>query len=95
MLFVIGEENSIADQFLLELRDRELQQDRQRFRYNLERLGEIMAYEVSKKLAVVSREVFTPLGKTTLKVLERQPVLITIMRAGLPYFAGFQNWDHS
>ena len=92
MLFVIGEENSIANQFLLELRDRGLQQDRQRFRYNLQRLGEIMAYEVSKKLAMVNREVLTPLGKTSLKVMEQQPVLITIMRAGLPYFAGFQNF---
>ena len=92
MPFVIGEENSIANQFLLELRDQRLQQDRQRFRNNLQRLGEIMAYEVSKKLRVVDREVLTPLGKTSLKVMERQPVLITIMRAGLPYFAGFQNF---
>src|SRR5258706_13194691 len=90
MLFVIGEQNSIANQFLLELRDRQVQQDRQRFRNNLQRLGEIMAYEVSKKLPAVGREVQTPLGKTSLKVMEQQPVLITIMRAGLPYFTGFQ-----
>ena len=92
MLFVIGEQNSIANQFLLELRDQRVQQDRQRFRNNLQRLGEIMAYEVSKKLPSVDREVLTPLGKTTLRVMERQPVLITIMRAGLPYFTGFQNF---
>jgi len=92
MLFVIGEQNSIANQFLSELRDQRVQQDRPRFRNNLQRLGEIMAYEVSKKLPMVDQVVLTPLGKTTMKVIERQPVLITIMRAGLPYFAGFQNF---
>jgi uracil phosphoribosyltransferase len=92
MLFVIGEQNSIANQFLSELRDQRVQQDRPRFRNNLQRLGEIMAYEVSKKLPMVDQVVLTPLGKTTMKVMERQPVLITIMRAGLPYFAGFQNF---
>ncbi len=92
MLFVIGEQNSIANQFLSELRDQRVQQDRPRFRNNLQRLGEIMAYEVSKKLPMVDQMVLTPLGKTTMKVMERQPVLITIMRAGLPYFAGFQNF---
>src|SRR6185295_13698223 len=92
MLFVIGEQPSIANQFLLELRDQHLQQDRQRFRNNLQKLGAIMAYEVSKKLPAVDREVLTPLGKTSLRVLERQPVLITIMRAGLPYFTGFHNF---
>jgi len=92
MLFVIGEQNSIANQFLSELRDQQVQQDRARFRNNLQRLGEIMAYEVSKKLPMVDQMVLTPLGKTTMKVMERQPVLITIMRAGLPYFAGFQNF---
>src|SRR5258706_9278838 len=92
MLFVIGEQNSIANQFLLELRDRRMQQDRQRFRNNLQRLGEIMAYEVSKKLPSVDREVLTPLGKTSLKVIGQQPVLVTILRAGLPYFTGFQNF---
>jgi uracil phosphoribosyltransferase len=92
MLFVIGEQPSIANQFLLELRDQHIQQDRQRFRNNLQKLGEIMAYEVSKKLPATEREVLTPLGKTSLKVLERQPVLITVMRAGLPYFTGFHNF---
>jgi uracil phosphoribosyltransferase len=92
MLFVIGEQSSLANQFLSELRDQLVQQDRARFRNNLQRLGEIMAYEVSKKLPMVDQVVLTQLGKTTMKVMERQPVLITIMRAGLPYFAGFQNF---
>jgi uracil phosphoribosyltransferase len=92
MLFVIGEQDSIANQFILELRDRQWQQDRGRFRHNLERLGEIMAYEVSKKLHYTRREILTPLGKSTLNIVERQPVLVSILRAGLPYFSGFQNF---
>ena len=92
MLFVIGEQNSVATQFLLELRDVKLQQDRLRFRRNLERLGEIMAHEVSKKLSYTSRLIQTPLGQATLNVIESQPVLISILRAGLPYFIGFQNF---
>ena len=92
MLFVIGKQNSIASQFLLELRHRQIQHDRVRFRRNLERLGEIMAYEISKQLSYAPKEVQTPLGKSTLNVPERQPVLIPILRAGLPYFTGFQNF---
>ncbi len=91
MLFVIGEQDSLANQFLLELRDQQLQQDRQRFRHNLERLGNIMAYEISKKLHYIGRDIQTPLGKSALNVPERQPVLVPILRAGLPYFLGFQN----
>ncbi len=91
-LIVLGEQNSIANHFLRGLRDKELQQDRMRFRKNLERLGEIMAFEISKKLNFVKIEVETPLGKSVLSVLERDPLLITILRAGLPYFSGFQNF---
>lgn len=91
-LFVIGEQNSIANHFLRGLRDKKLQQDRLRFRKNLERLGEIMAFEVSKKLSYVKKDVETPLGVSVLSVLESDPILITILRAGLPYFLGFQNF---
>ena len=63
-----------------------------RFRKNLERLGEIMAYEISKRLTYKSSEIETPLGASVLNVLERDPLLITILRAGLPYFSGFQNF---
>lgn len=92
MVFVIGEQDSVASQFLLELRDVKVQGDRPRFRRNLERLGEIMAYEVSKKLSYTRRPIQTPLGQSTLNVVASQPVLITILRAGLPYFTGFQNF---
>ena len=91
-LFVLSERNSIANHFLKGLRDKNLQQDRMRFRKNVERLGEIMAFEISKKLNYVRNEIETPLGKSVLNVLERDPILITILRAGLPYFSGFQHF---
>src|SRR6478609_10418527 len=95
MFFNIGEVNSIANQFLIELRDKSVQQDRLRFRRNVERLGEIMAYEISKKLNYTQRNVETSLGKLSIGA-PNPPVLITILRAGLPYFTGFQNFfDHS
>ena len=91
-LFVLGGQNSIANHFLIGLRDKNLQQDRMKFRTNVERLGEIMAFEVSKKLTYMAKEIETPLGKSVLNVLERDPILITILRAGLPYFSGFQHF---
>lgn len=91
MLYNLGEQNSIANQFLFELRDKVVQADRLRFRRNLERLGEIMAFEISKKLSFKKSEAQTPLGKASITTLAAEPVLITILRAGLPYFQGFQN----
>jgi len=92
MVFNLSEQNSIANQFLAELRDKQLQQDPMRFRKNLERLGEIMAYEVSKGLPYTTRAVETPLGHSRINVLKSEPILITILRAGLPYFQGFLNF---
>lgn len=92
MLFNLSEQHSIANQFILELRDKTLQQDRMRFRRNVERLGEVMAYEVSKKLSFMEQVVETPLGSSRIEVPKQQPVLITILRAGLPYFQGFLNF---
>lgn len=92
MIFVLNKNNSIANEFLLELRDKNLQQDRMRFRKNLERLGEIMAYEVSKSFLYKSAAVTTPLAQSSLEVFHTQPVLVTIMRAGLAYFQGFINF---
>jgi uracil phosphoribosyltransferase len=86
----IGASHSVASQFLLELRDKGIQQDRMRFRKNAERLGNIMAYEISRKLNYVAAEIQTPLKEHTQHILQQQPVLITIMRAGIPYFQGFQ-----
>ncbi|MBA4144871.1 MAG: uracil phosphoribosyltransferase [Cytophaga sp.] len=91
MVFNIGEKNTIANQFLAELRDKLIQQDRLRFRRNMERLGEIMAYEISQRLSYREKMVNTPLGKSPLFIPE-PPVLITILRAGLPYYHGFQHF---
>jgi len=90
MLFVLEDQNSIASQFMGELRDKRVQDDPLRFRTNLQRLGGIMAYEVSKKLAYRTKEIETPLEKATVRELKEQPVLLTILRAGIPYFNGFQ-----
>jgi uracil phosphoribosyltransferase len=91
-VFVLNKENSVANQFLIELRDKNIQQDRMRFRQNLTRLGEVMAYEISKKLAYHQVVVETPLKKTQSFAIKQQPVLITVLRAGLPYFQGFLNY---
>ncbi len=91
-VFVLNKENSVANQFLIELRDKNIQQDRMKFRQNLTRLGEVMAYEISKKLAYHQVVVETPLKKTHSFAIKQQPVLITVLRAGLPYFQGFLNY---
>ena len=90
-LFMLSERQSIANEFLAELRDQSLQKDRMRFRRNMERLGELLAYEVSKNLPYEERKVQTPLGQTSLRLLKEYPVLITILRAGIPFHQGFLN----
>jgi len=92
MLFVLNKTNTIGNQFLAEMRDVVTQQDRLRFRKNQERMGEILAYEISKKLKYVPVEVQTPLGTATVEVPESYPVLATILRAGLPFHQGFMNF---
>jgi uracil phosphoribosyltransferase len=91
-MFILNSTLSIANQFLLELRDAAIQKDRLRFRKNLERLGEIMAYELSKKLEYAQKDAVTPLGVSRIQVVKEQPVLITILRAGLPFFQGLLNF---
>jgi uracil phosphoribosyltransferase len=80
--------NSASNQFMAELRDVEIQQDRLRFRYNMQRIGNIMAYEISKTLAYEDRITRTSLGTSIVPVLATQPVLATILRAGLPLHQG-------
>lgn len=88
--------DSLFNHYLSEIRDVEIQQDRLRFRRNLERVGEIMAYEISKTLDYVTKEVVTPLGVKDVRVLAEQPVLATILRAGLPFHNGMLNmFDHA
>lgn len=87
--------NSILNKFMSELRDVSVQGDQLRFRRNLERIGEIMAYEVSKRLNYVAKQVQTPLGTATVNVPREEVVLATVFRAGLPLHQGFHNYfDH-
>ncbi len=96
MLFILNNINSVCNQYLAELRNAEIQLDRMRFRRNLERIGEALAYEISKKLNYNSIAVQTPLGIAQVSVPAEQPVLCTILRAGLPFHQGFMNmFDHS
>ncbi|MGF1583771.1 MAG: uracil phosphoribosyltransferase [Bacteroidales bacterium] len=92
MLVDLGENNSILSQFIAEIRDENTQRDRLRFRRNLERIGEIFAYEISKQLKYKEAEVQTPLGIACMNVPDNSPVLATIMRAGLPFQQGFLNY---
>lgn len=92
MHYNITDVNSIANRFLLSMRDVKTQNDRSVFRRNMQRLGSIMAYEISKTLAYKPLIVETPLGKAQANVPQDQPVLITILRAGLPFFTGFQEF---
>lgn len=91
-MFILNQQNSIANHYLAELRDVHQQHDRLRFRKNLERLGEIMAYEISKRMPYTPLEVQTPLSTTTTSLLSQQPVLLTILRAGVPFYQGFSNF---
>ncbi|MGN8071362.1 uracil phosphoribosyltransferase [Mucilaginibacter sp. SG564] len=92
MIFILNKTNTIANQFLAELRDAGIQQDKARFRYNQEKLGQILAYELSKTLSYEAKEVQTSLGTATVGVPVDQPVLGTILRAGLPFHQGFINY---
>lgn len=88
--------DSILNQFLSELRDVSVQTDSMRFRRNIERIGEIMAYEISKELVYGSRVIKTPLSTAVENVPAAQPVIATILRAGIPFHQGFLNYfDHA
>jgi uracil phosphoribosyltransferase len=92
MVINLSESHSLVSNWVSELRDANIQSDRMRFRRNLERIGEIAAYEISKSLPFITREVETPLGTHTSMVLEKQPVLATILRAGVPMHQGLLNY---
>jgi uracil phosphoribosyltransferase len=88
--------NSIVSVWMHEIRDAAKQTDRMRFRRNMERIGEVAAYEISKHLPYLCVDVTTPLANTTCQVLEREPVIATIFRAGLPLYQGVLNFfDHA
>lgn len=87
---------SVLNHIMAEIRDEKVQKDRMRFRRNLERCGEIMAYEISKELEYEQKSIKTPLGESEDLMLKDQPVLVTILRAGLPLHQGLLNvFDHA
>lgn len=92
MIHNLSVENSLANEFLAELRDSGRQTDRLKFRKNLERLGNIFAYEISKTLEYQSAKIETPLGVADTSVLKNRIVLSTILRAGLPLHQGLLNY---
>lgn len=89
MLKILNQTPSIANHFMFEMRHKDIQKDRAKFRNNLKRLGMIMGYEISKTLAYHSQTVTSPLGDVKVDLLREQPVLISILRAGLPLMEGF------
>ena len=95
MVHILSQQNSIFNQFVAELRDITIQKDSMRFRRNLERMGEIMSYEISKTLEYQTKETTTPLGIADTSHLVDQPVIATILRAGLPMHIGVLNYFDS
>jgi uracil phosphoribosyltransferase len=92
MVHDLGKENSLLNYFLGELREENIQKDSMRFRRNLERVGEIFAYEISKTLEYAATEVQTPLGIASMQLPINKIVLSTVLRAGLPMHQGLLNY---
>lgn len=92
MVINLSEQYSLMNDWIAEMRDVNIQADRMRFRRNLERIGEVAALEISKQLRCKEQEIQTPLGISKTTVLAEQPVLATILRAGLPLHQGLLNY---
>ena len=92
MTKILNKQNTILNKFLAEMRDKGVQCDSMRFRLNMERVGEIMAYEISKSLSYSTRMVETPLGVADVECIDDKIVIVTILRAGLPFHQGFLNF---
>ena len=88
----LSAEHSLISNWVSELRDVDVQNDRMRFRRNLERIAEVIGYEISKHLESEDKEITTPMGMATCKVLKHQPVLATILRAGLAMHNGLLSY---
>ena len=88
----LGESNSILNKFVAQMRDKKIQKDSMRFRRNLERVGEIFAYEISRTMEYSSRQVSTPLGIAEANIYDDNVVVATILRAGLPLHQGILNY---
>lgn len=92
MVNILNKQNSILNKFLAEMRDKNVQRDSMRFRRNMERVGEIIAVEISKTLNYKTRMVETPLGIAAVESIDDKIVIATILRAGLPFHQGFLNY---
>lgn len=92
MVYNLSVQNSIITQWMSEIRELGTQNDRLRFRRNMERIGEIAAYEISKLMDYEDKLIQTPMGEAAGRVLEKQPVLATILRAGVPLHQGLLNY---
>ncbi len=92
MLHILNHENTLLNKFLSEIRDKQIQKDSMRFRRNMERIGEVTAYEISKTLGYAPKIVETPLGEAEVNMIDDQIVVATILRAGLPFHQGFLNY---
>ena len=88
----LGEKDSILNKFVAQMRDKKIQKDSMRFRRNLERVGEIFAYEISRTMEYSSRQVSTPLGIAEANIYDDNVVVATILRAGLPLHQGILNY---
>ena len=88
----LGNQNTIFSHFISEIRDINIQNDSMRFRRNIERIGEVFAYEISKEIEYETKDIITPLGISTESLMTEKPVLATILRAGLPLHQGFLNY---
>ena len=91
-LHILSEQNTVLNKFIAQIRDKRIQKDSMRFRRNMERIGEITAYEISKAFSYKPCVVETPLGEATVEMIDEQIVVATILRAGLPYHQGFLNY---
>src|ERR1700740_528437 len=91
MIHILAEQTSVLNQYIAEIRDENIQKDRIRFRRNMERIGEVFAYEISKTLMYTKGITHTVLGEADTHTLTEQPVVATILRAGLPLHTGLLN----
>ena len=92
MVHILNHENTLLNKFIAEIRDKEIQKDSMRFRRNMERIGEVTAYEISKRLNYAAKMVETPLGEAEVAMVSDKIVIATILRAGLPFHQGFLNY---
>lgn len=96
MINVINDCNSVLNNFLAEIRNKDIQGDRMRFRRNLERVGEVLAYEISKTFSYAPQTIHTPINPAVVMLPAQDVVIATVLRAGLPFHQGFLNYfDHA